>query len=224
MARPPLTDAERDQRREAILAAAMAVFEGDASTGCAGGLGAVSFRRIATVAGCSYATPYSYFANKAALIDALRARAFVWMERIMRDAIAPFDSADDRLDALATAYVQAALERPNRYALMFFALEDAEASTPSLELKRAKRDALDVCTQVIAAGQASGEFPATVDPLTAAHVFWSAAHGVVSLQVAGQFVMGRDVQTLIPTLIRVLRSGLEHMQPLEKGGEFRKTA
>ena len=204
MSRQPLTDDQRHARRETILDAAMAVFED------AGGLDALSFRKIAAEAGCSYATPYSYFASKAVLVDALRARAFAWIGEVMTAAVAGQASPDAQLDALARAYIDAALDRPNRYALMFFALQPDDAQPVSLELKAAKRDALDVCTQVIAAGHAAGDFPDVIDALTAAHLFWAAAHGVVSLQVAGQFVMGRDVDTLVPVLIRTLRAGLEH--------------
>ena len=73
-----------------------------------------------------------------------------------------------------------------------------------------------MCTQVIAAGQARGDFPRAIDPLTASHLFWIGAHGLVSLQVAGQFVMGRDVKVLVPTLIHALRTGLEHADSADK--------
>lgn len=204
MARPKFTDDQRAHKRDQILAAAMSVFEKE------GGEDAISFRRLATELGLSYTAPYRYFADKQELMNALRARAFRWIESEMREAIAGLSEPEQQLESLAAAYIRSGMAHPHRYALMFFALDQLEVAKRSIELKAAKRDALDVCTQVIAAGQARGDFPRAIDPLTASHLFWIGAHGLVSLQVAGQFVMGRDVQVLVPTLIHALRTGMEH--------------
>jgi AcrR family transcriptional regulator len=204
MARQKFSDDVRAQKRDQILDAAMAVFEKE------GGLEALSFRSLALELGLSYSAPYRYFASKQELVNAMRARAFRWIEKEMRDAIAATPQPEQQLGALSAAFIRSGLERPQRYALMFFNLDELEASRRSIELKAAKRDALDVCTQVIAAGQARGDFPDAIDALTASHLFWIGAHGLVSLQVAGQFIMGRDIELLIPTLIRTLRVGMEN--------------
>lgn len=197
-----MTVHEIEARRRQILDAAMDQFE-------SGGLEAVSFRQIAASLGCSYSTPYRYFDSKEALLTALRARAFRWMEEAMEQAIAAKSGARDRLAALAEAFIQAALAHPARYALMFFELPNTDLAQRSLELIKAKREALDVCTRIVSEGQAKGELNLRVDPLTASHLFWAGAHGLVSLEVAGQFVMGRDVDTLIPSMITTLMQGLE---------------
>lgn len=204
MPRPKFSDNLRAQKREQILDAAMAVFEKE------GGEHALSFRRLATELGLSYSAPYRYFVDKQELVNALRARAFRWIEAEMREAIVGLSEPEKQLESLAAAYIRSGMAHPHRYALMFFALDQLEVARRSIELKAAKRDALDVCTQVIAAGQARGNFPLDIDPLTASHLFWIGAHGLVSLQVAGQFVMGRDVKMLVPTLIHALRTGLAH--------------
>ncbi len=209
MPRPKFTDDQRAHKRDQILGAAMSVFEKE------GGEDAISFRRLATELGLSYTAPYRYFADKQELMNALRARAFRWIEAEMREAIAGLSEPKQQLESLAAAYISSGMAHPHRYALMFFALDQLEVAKRSIELKAAKRDALDVCTQVIAAGQARGDFPRAFDPLTASHLFWIGAHGLVSLQVAGQFVMGRDVQVLVPTLIHALRTGMEHADAAE---------
>ena len=206
MARKKLSDDQRASKREEILDAAMGIFEKE------GGLEAVSFRSLASAMGWSYSAPYRYFSSKEELVNAMRARAYRWIENAMLEAIEGETTANDQLNALAAAYIRSGIERPHRYALMFFNLDNTEVAKHSLELKTAKRDALDVCTRAIRAGQESGEFPKTVDPLTASHIFWSGAHGLVSLQVAGQLVMGRDLEELIPTLIQTLRLGLDHFE------------
>jgi len=204
MARRKDTDAVRNRKREEILDAAMDVFETE------GGLAALSFRKLAAKLSLSYSAPYRYFASKEELINALRARAYRWIEGVMREAIDGIADPEVQLETLAGAYIRAGIRQPDRYALMFFKVDDPHEARRSLELRAAKHDALDVCTRVIAAGQACGQMPTTLDPLTASHLFWTTAHGLVSLQVAGQYEMGRSVNTLIPTVIHTLRMGMEH--------------
>lgn len=206
MARKKFTESVRSQKRDDILDVAMKVFEDQ------GGLDALSFRTLASEMKLSYSAPYRYFSSKDELVNALRARAFRWIEREMLDAIEGLSAPERQLEALAEAYVQSALKKPHRYALMFFKLVDEESAAQSQELKDAKRESLDVCTQVIARGQEQGRFPASIDPLTASHLFWAGAHGLVSLQVAGQFVMGRNIRELIPVMIHALRMGMDHFK------------
>lgn len=202
MARHSLSEQAVEQRRGEILEAAMALFE-------SGGLDAVSFRKVAAQLGCSYSTPYRYFPSKDALLTAMRAQAFRWIERTMLDAIGANDPPRQQLRTLAETFIRAGIDRPQRYALMFFRLPEPESGPRSLALAAAKRDALDVCTRTVAAAQAAGELRLAVDPLTASHLFWAGAHGLVSLQVAGQFVMGREVDLLVPQMVRTLMQGME---------------
>ncbi|PPE73903.1 hypothetical protein C3942_10915 [Solimonas fluminis] len=207
MARQSFSEHEVEQRRAGILEAAMTLFE-------SGGLEAVSFRKVAAVLGCSYAAPYRYFPGKDALLVAMRAQAFRWMEREMLAAIRPQDPPRQRLRSLAEAFIRAGVGRPQRYALMFFGLTEGAGGPRSLELAAAKRDALDVCTRTVEAAQAAGELKLAVDPLTASHLFWAGAHGLVSLEVAGQLVMGRSLDELVPPMVRTLMQGLEDPQGL----------
>lgn len=211
MARKGYSKEERAARREAFVDAAVQVFEDG------GGLHAVSLRHVAAAMGCSYSAPYRYFSGKDELISALRARAFRWIEQSMRAAINRDSNPRTQLKTLAHAYMQAGMQRPGMYALMFFR-QDSEFSQRSIELQAAKHDALHTCVDVIATGQTAGILPNTVDALTAAHMFWIGAHGLVSLEVGGQFVMGRSAATLVPILIQWLEAGLETHDPasLEK--------
>ena len=204
MARTGYTAEERAAKREGILDAAMQVFETQ------GGIDAVSFRSVAAIMGCSYSAPYRYFSGKDELIIALRARAYRWMEQALVSAVDPGANARTQLESVAHAYIRAGMDRPTIYALMYFELAGSDLGERSLELKAAKRAALGVCLEVITAGQAAGTLPPQVDALTAAHMFWVGAHGLVSLHVGNQFVMGRSTRELIPSLIRWLSAGMEH--------------
>lgn len=208
MSRKPLTEEQLKERRKEILDAAMILFESAENDSTAGGLSEVSFRKIAALLGCSYTMIYSYFPNKAALVNAMRARAFWWIQKEMQHSIDPRQDHESQLHSLTNAYIKAGIEKPQRYALMYFDVDHSDASEHNLELHRAKRESLNVCVEVLAAGQKAGAFPKEINPLAAGHLFWIGAHGIVSLQVAGQLVMGQDLTTLQPMLVAVLRSGL----------------
>lgn len=203
MARHPFSENKVQQRRSDILQTAMTLFEH-------GGLEGVSLRKVAAAMGCSYTALYRYFPSKDTLITAMRAQAYRWIEAEMLRVIRASDPPLAQLRRLAEAFIRAGIRCPERYALMFFRLPEPEDGPASLELKAAKRDALDVCTRTVAAAHDAGELQLAVDPLTASHLFWAGAHGVVSLEVAGQFVMGRSVDDLVAAMINTLLHGIEN--------------
>ena len=198
MARPALSTAQIEARREEILDVAEALFDEQ-------GLEAVSFRRIAARAGCSPNAPYRVFATKQHVLLGLRIRGYRAVEANLEAAVAGQSRPLDQLRALAAAYIQFALDEPARYGLLFTP-GDADEAEP--ELDAAKRAALGVCQRVIAQAADAGEFRLETDALTAAHLFWAAAHGAVSLQLAGQLVMGRSLDRLVASLIATLVRGL----------------
>ena len=146
MSRKPFTEEQRQQRREDILDAAMTVFEDTDPADGINGLEAVSFRKVSAVLGCSYTALYRYFSSKEILVNALRARAFAWIRDEMLRAIDPTAPFDIKLNALSQAYIQSAVNRPQRYAMMFFDLDETDTAKQSLELKTAKRSACENVT------------------------------------------------------------------------------
>lgn len=198
MPRPALTDDEVRIRREEILDAAEALFREQ-------GLDAVSFRRIAAKDGCSQATPYRYFPSKAHVVLGLRTRAYDSLGGALVSAAENEPDPVERLRAIARAYVEFALEEPDTYSLLFDVGPIAEDDS---DLARAKREALGVCRDALKGAEASGDLKLRTDPLTAAHLFWAAAHGSVSLHLGGQFVVGRSLEEIMPALITTLTLGL----------------
>lgn len=198
MARPSYSPTQVDDWRDSILDAAMDLFETD-------GIEAVSFRRIALKLGYSSAALYRYFGNKADLVAGLRERTYRWMGESLVAAIRPETPPLIQLHDLATAYIRAALDRPTRYALLF---DLNQEGAPSEALNAARREAFHVCVSVVEAAQRSGDLKPKNDPLTTAHLFWAGTHGIVSLQLAQQFALGRRVEQLIPRMIRTLIDGI----------------
>ncbi len=206
MARQSLSDNQVEQRRDEILEAAMQLYED-------GGQEAVSFRKIAAVLKCSYSTPYRYFPSKNAMLTSMRAQAFRWMEQSMLQALDSRKPPLQRLNQLAEAFIRAGIQRPRRYALMFFRLPEPETGPHMEELLAAKHAALDVCTRNVRDAHDSGALHLASDPLTASHLLWAGAHGLVSLEISGQFVMGRQLDELLPAMIQTLIYGLEKATP-----------
>jgi len=198
MARPTLTQEQVQTRRNEILDVAEDLFEHQ-------GLEAVSFRRIAARHGCSPAATYRYFATKGHVLLGLRIRAADALRDILAEAAAAEAEPVAQLRAIAEAYLTFALEQPSKYSLLFV-MERGVEDDP--EFARAKSDALGVCRDALANAEARGDLSLQTDPLTAAHLFWAAAHGAVSLHQGGQFVVGRSLDDIMPTLVTTLMSGL----------------
>lgn len=198
MARPALSPSQIESRRGDILDAAQALFEEQ-------GLEAVSLRRIAGRAGCSPNTPYRVFPTKEHVLLGLRIRAYESVQQRLAAAAGSTPPGTAQLRAIAEAYVAFALARPATYALLF---RVGEAAEDDPELMAAKRDALDVCRRAFTDAAEQGDVQIEEDALTAAHLFWAAAHGAVSLHLGGQLVMGRELEKIAPTLITTLMTGL----------------
>ena len=200
MPRVALSHDEIASMRESIADAAMELVRDH-------GPEAVSFRRIAAKLGCSHTTPYRYFASKDEIIVALRARAFrafgAKLTRAIRDVEAP---AAERLRSLVAAYVGAAMADPDAYRLMLDLNQGNANGEP--ELLAAKEGALGTCREVVAAAVAAGELPRGTDPNLVAHVFWSGAHGLVSLALAQQLVLGCSLDQLVDVMAETLVQGV----------------
>ncbi len=194
-----MTPQEVAATRSALLDVAQRLYE-------AGGDEAMSFRAIASGYGCSNTMPYTYFASKAEIVDGLRIRAYRWLKQELDVAARSKPDPLDALQALATAYVRAGTERPRLYELLYSTRGAMSESAP--ELIEAKLGALGVCQRVIeAAAEASG-LALRSDPKTTAHIFWAAAHGLVSLDSGGFLVVGRSLEQLYPVLFTAMSAGM----------------
>jgi len=199
MPRSAMQAGEVAATRAALLDVAQKLYE-------SGGPEQMSFRAIASAYGCSTTMPYSYFDSKAAIVDALRIRAYEWLQGVLEDASRTTPDPLEALRALAAAYVRAASDRPRLYELLY-AGGGAIAETEP-ELVEAKLGTLGVCQRIIEAVADSTDLRLRADPETTAHLFWIAAHGLVSLQAGGFLVVGRTLDQLLPVLFDALSTGM----------------
>jgi AcrR family transcriptional regulator len=199
VARPPSTAEEVAVTTAELLAAAQCLLE-------SGGIEAMSFRAIASMAGCSHSKIYTYFDSKADLIDALRIRSYELLFERLSAAAAPHDDPIEALRAIADAYVRLGLERPQLYAMLYS--NEGRMSETAPPLLDAKVAAIGICRDAIEAAAEAGALDLVGDPLTAAHLFWAGAHGLVQLELGGFLVVGCTLDELLPNLISALVDGL----------------
>jgi len=148
---------------------------------------ALTMRRVATAAGCSTTVLYTTFGGKEGLADALYREGFERLGSRLEEAAATVDGPDDPIataTALALAYRAHALADRNYYGVMF--QRAIPGFTPSSESLRVGNATLGILADAVRDAIAAGILiPADAEAV--ADVLWAAAHGVVSLEIAGHF-------------------------------------
>lgn len=168
------------------------------------GLEAVTMRQLAGALGVSAMTPYRYFADKDAILAAVRARAFNRHADALEAARASGASDLDGSFAVGGAYVRFALAHPEAYKLMFDLEQPNAAAYPELVAagERSRATMTAHLSDLIAAGALSG------DPDLIGHMFWSALHGALQLQLAGLLRAPYDAERLCLALMQALWAGV----------------
>jgi len=148
----------------------------------------VTMRELAEALGVSQMTPYRYFKDKDDILAAVRTRAFNRFAEAMEGA----ERAGTRRKPGRTpaqqaganpgnAYLDFALENPAAYRMMFDVSQPTFGEFPDLvaAMERARLTMGDGLRRLAAEGRFVGDVALT------AHVFWSALHGAVMLQLVG---------------------------------------
>jgi AcrR family transcriptional regulator len=130
------------------------------------GIGALSLRETARLAGVSHNAPYRHFPDREALLAALAAEGFAMLGEKLRGKPGR---------EMGEAYVRFALEQPQRFRLMFGGVLPM-AKYP--ELHDAAQGAHDALVQALK------ELPR---PELAAAAAWSLVHGLSHLLLDGHF-------------------------------------
>jgi AcrR family transcriptional regulator len=193
-----LTDEAVGEFRERLIDAAERLF-------AAHGLEAVTLRQLAAEIGVSPMTPYRYFADKNAILAAVRARAFARHAEALEAAYeASSDDPQGASEAVGRAYVDFAFAHPEAYKLMFDITQPNEADYPELVAagERSRRTMTRHLEALAAAGQFDG------DPGLVGHMYWSALHGPIMLAFSGKLLPGYDAPRIIAALMEALSRGI----------------
>ena len=184
----------REAMRERLCEAAARIFvaEGEA---------ALSMRRLAAEVGCSAMAPYRHFADKEALIAAVRTAAFDRLADTL-DGVAR-DGRHKAAD-IGEAYVRFARQNPAAYKLMFDLAQPDEAAFPALAAaaERAREAMSGYVRDLVEAGVLAG------DPVALGYVFWATIHGLIVLELAGRLPDEPGFEALRVTALGALMRGL----------------
>jgi AcrR family transcriptional regulator len=133
MAASKRTEQETKEMRERILDATLELLRQE-------GLKGVSIRKIADRIGVSHMLLYSYFENRAAILQALRERGFKEMEALFAESLTGAEAGDAlvQLRASLGRFIQLAQEYPKLYQLAWrgatsWVGDDSQQLTPLLE-------------------------------------------------------------------------------------------
>jgi AcrR family transcriptional regulator len=174
----------------AILAAARALLE-------AGGPDAVTMQAVAEGVGVRAPSLYKRVASRSALLRAVAEEAMLEIGTEL-DAAARTDNASDDLRSMARAFRTWAQRNPNAYRHVFGQLADADRPSAGLGAV-AVAPLLDACTRLVGPAHA----------LDAARLLTAYVHGFTSMDLAGGFRLGGDVDGAfrwgVDTLARALR-------------------
>jgi len=193
-----LTDEAVGEFRERLVDAAEHLFAQQ-------GLEAVTMRLLAAELGVSPMTPYRYFADKDAILAAVRTRAF---NRHAEALEAAFDEGLDpfqRAAAVGQAYLDFALAHPEAYKLMFDVKQPSADAYPELVAagERSRATMTAHVELMIDHGVLTG------DPDLIGHMFWAALHGAIQLQLAGMLSPPFDAERLSGEIMLTLWRGLQ---------------
>ncbi len=172
-----------------------------------------SLREVARRAGVSHHAPYNHFPEKQDLLAAVAVVGFDRLRDGMLSAMAGTDAPDALVAIIGRTYVRLGLENPALYRLMFGpGLAEAGPGDRPTIARLAGARARAPLEDVILRGARSGAFAVSPespqDHILAAHVFWSAVHGLTMLAIDRLMAPGVTVDDMIEKLLRTLIEGL----------------
>jgi AcrR family transcriptional regulator len=162
---------------------------------------AVTMRDLAVAMGVSPMTPYRYFKDKDAILAAVRARAFNRFAQAMEDAFQRMKEGKKVPSQPGAAYIDFALNNRAAYRMMF------DTSQPTAEHYPDLLKAMDRAKATMTAGWKHMKTRGLIvgDVETIAHIYWSAMHGPIMLELAGLLRKPLDGRTLATKAILALQ-------------------
>jgi AcrR family transcriptional regulator len=140
------------------------------------GAAGLTLRRLAEATGTSTMAVYTHFGGMQYLRDEVRREGFARL-RVHLETVAPTTDPVADLARLGQEYRANATENPHLYRAMFMDLPQPGEDDIGL-------DTFDLLATCVVRCQAAGRF-SPGEPVSLALQLWSAAHGVVALQLAG---------------------------------------
>lgn len=184
--------------RDRILASAIEQLETH-------GLAGLSLRAAGQQAGVTPMAVYRHFKDKDDLLQAVGEHALsVWQSRILA---LPAEELPRWYDAMATAFVDFALDEPALFDAAFVLKTRAERIYPE-DFVSGRSPVVSAFAKLLAEGQSQGHVRSG-DPLEMAMATWGVLQGLVSLHRSGRFNLSRPDFTALSlrSAARIYRMG-----------------
>jgi AcrR family transcriptional regulator len=142
---------------------------------------ALSIRAVTARAGVTPTAMYLHFADKEALIDAVKERCFAELITYCSRATVPGDPRAN-LESRGRAYIQFSEERPGYYRILFHTPHDPCDPAETLEQAQAQwlPSAIEAFGQLLEAVQQC--LPPESDPVPPSLMIWTGLHGYIGLR------------------------------------------
>jgi AcrR family transcriptional regulator len=173
-----------------IVAAARDILEAD-------GLDGVTMATIATRVGVRPPSLYKHVRDREALLSLVAERTAMELEAALRESDPIDGSGEERVRALANAYRAFARRSPRAASLLFGVAEPSAAPSPAVSAAAA-RPLLAV----------SGALAGARNALSAARLLTAFVFGFTTMEQAGAFRLGGDVDAAFDFSLDVLIRGL----------------
>jgi AcrR family transcriptional regulator len=148
------------------------------------GVSGLSLRKVALKAGVSHSAPYAHFVDKQALIAAISTEGFRQLYERVSGVTEKYKSQPAKqLIEVAWAYVQFAMDDPDRFKVMFSAVLEKEKEYPEFVAESQRN--FQLVKMIVEANQASGQLRSGPIELVALSA-WGIVHGFVMLLLEGQ--------------------------------------
>ncbi|MFO0593901.1 MAG: TetR/AcrR family transcriptional regulator [Myxococcaceae bacterium] len=169
----------------------------------------LTLREVSRRVGVNHRAAYRHFADLTALLAAVAEQGYHELLQVLREALAAFPKkapAARRMEAIATAYVAFAMDRPAHYRIMFGRRLNEDGRFPALEALAMEAYAL--IEAELDAGVESGAFE-NRPRRELVFAFWSLAHGFASLALVRRIKLKRAlVEPYVRQIVAPFIAGL----------------
>lgn len=178
---------EREQRKQHILDTARKLL-------LEKGLTATSINQIAKHSELSVGAIYFYFKDKEELFAALQLEGLDLLRQSIAESIAPECSPEEKIRAIAKAYLRFSEEHKSYYDIINYFLTSPETIFPpklKTEIDEHGNASIFTLSSAIREGIDTGVFK-DVDPRRQAIILWSAFNGIIHLKKLEKTILSRD--------------------------------
>ncbi|OPZ87816.1 MAG: HTH-type transcriptional regulator AcrR [bacterium ADurb.Bin425] len=172
-----------------------------------GGAESLSLRKLAEEVGASTMVVYTAFGSKEGLLDELWKEGFKRLWEVEEEALKEGDPLK-RLRALGAAYRQNALRNPSFYKLVFGGRLSLGNLSQEMDAQQSYETFM-VLVQTISDCQKAGLLSSKLNDIEIAAMFWSTAHGAISLELSGMLSKWTNPQEIYNLNFDNLLRGLQ---------------